>query len=153
MSGTCKQCGQEFRITNSIHIFCSQKCQTKFWRDANPESAIKRTKNYRMRNPIKMKLTRVKARALKKNIDFNISEEDIKYPNTCPVLGIPIDLSKSNNQWNNPSLDRIDNNKGYLKGNVRVISKRANTLKSDATVEELELILADAKRIQNECTR
>jgi hypothetical protein len=48
-----------------------------------------------------------------------------------------------------PSLDRIDNNKGHVKGNVRMISYRANVLKSDATVEELTLVLADLKRIQS----
>ena len=42
-------------------------------------------------------------------------------------------------------IDRIDSSKGYVKGNVRVISKRANTLKNNATIEELELVLKDLK--------
>lgn len=45
-----------------------------------------------------------------------------------------------------PSLDRIDSSKGYVKGNVRVISARANMLKNNATVEELTLVLKDLKR-------
>ena len=44
-----------------------------------------------------------------------------------------------------PSLDRIDGAKGYVKGNVRVISHRANMLKNDATIEELELVLKDLR--------
>jgi len=40
-----------------------------------------------------------------------------------------------------PSIDRVDNSKGYVPGNVRIISWRANRLKNDATVEEMELII------------
>lgn len=47
-----------------------------------------------------------------------------------------------------PSLDRLDSSKGYVKGNVRVISKRANQLKNNATVEEMRMVLADLIRLQ-----
>jgi hypothetical protein len=80
-----------------------------------------------------------KGRAAAKGREFNLELQDIVIPERCPVLGIPM---------TRPSLDRIDNNKGYVKGNVRVISYRANVLKNDATVEELTLVLNDLKRIQ-----
>ena len=76
-------------------------------------------------------------RAAKKGREFNIELCDITIPNTCPVLGTPMVA---------PSLDRIDSSKGYVKGNVRVISKRANMLKNNATIEEIELVLKDLKR-------
>jgi hypothetical protein len=38
-------------------------------------------------------------------------------------------------------IDRIDTSKGYLKDNIKVISWRANRLKSDGTLEELEKIV------------
>lgn len=77
-----------------------------------------------------------KARAKEKGRDFNIELSDIVIPTLCPVLGTPMV---------GPSLDRIDSNKGYVKGNVRVVSKRANMLKNNATIEELELVLKDLK--------
>ena len=40
--------------------------------------------------------------------------------------------------FNSPSIDRIDSNKGYIKGNVRIISLRANMMKNDANLQELE---------------
>lgn len=77
-----------------------------------------------------------KSRANKKGREFSIELSDITVPTTCPVLGTPMV---------GPSLDRIDSSKGYVKGNVRVISKRANTLKNNATIEELELVLKDLR--------
>ena len=50
---------------------------------------------------------------------------------------------------NSPSLDRIRLELGYVKGNVRVISGRANLLKNDATIEELEAVLGDMKGVAN----
>lgn len=75
-------------------------------------------------------------RAAKKGREFNIELGDIAIPTICPVLGTPMV---------GPSLDRIDSSKGYVKGNVRVISKRANMLKNNATIEELELVLEDLR--------
>lgn len=39
----------------------------------------------------------------------------------------------------------IDSSKGYIKGNVWVVSKRANTIKNNATLEELELLVANLR--------
>jgi hypothetical protein len=77
-----------------------------------------------------------KSRAKEKGREFKIELTDIVIPAVCPVLGVPMER---------PSLDRIDSSKGYVKGNVRVISHRANMLKNNATIEELELVLKDLK--------
>jgi hypothetical protein len=47
-----------------------------------------------------------------------------------------------------PTLDRIDNSKGYIVGNVWVISMRANRLKSDATVDELMMLATNLRELQ-----
>ncbi len=76
-----------------------------------------------------------RARAKRDNIEFNIEIEDIVVPAKCPIFGVP--LVQGNRRWA-PSLDRIVNAKGYVVGNVAVISNKANSLKSDATCEQLE---------------
>jgi len=74
--------------------------------------------------------------------DFNLDLVDIIIPSECPVLHIPLIVSKSGKPTNNsPSLDRIDSSLGYIKGNVKVISMRANRLKQDSSIEELQSII------------
>ena len=82
-----------------------------------------------------------KARAKKSGLPFNIVLEDIVVPDVCPVLGISIAKNSNRCQPNSPSLDKIIPSKGYVKGNIQVISHKANTIKSDATIEELEKVL------------
>lgn len=55
----------------------------------------------------------------------------------CPLLEVPFVAGEKGNYEYTPSLDRIDPNKGYVKGNVWVITKRANTMKNNATRAEL----------------
>ena len=85
-------------------------------------------------------------RALKNRIEFNIHLDDIIINECCPILGIKLDQAlrkESGNRTprqNAPSLDRIDSNKGYIPGNIMVVSYRANVLKKDGTSKEHELI-------------
>lgn len=78
-----------------------------------------------------------KNRAKRLDREFTIELEDIKCPETCPVLGITLVKGKGRQHSASPSLDRIDGTKGYVKGNVQVISQLANKMKSSATPEEL----------------
>lgn len=109
--------------------------------------------NHRLRYPIKYLLKNASYRARLRNLEFNLTEEDIEIPDVCPVLGIPLFLIRECTgkycNWNAPSLDRIDNRKGYTKDNIRIISWRANQLKRDMTFEEAKLIYNDAININN----
>ena len=104
---------------------------------------------YRQRHPERILFMAARKRASNRGLEFSIYMEDVVIPEVCPVLGIPIftdfstDNEKKKNKPNSPSLDRIDPNKGYVPDNIRVISWRANQLKSNATVKEMRLILAD----------
>lgn len=64
---------------------------------------------------------------------------DIHVPRFCPALGIPLYRAggAAAQGPNSPTLDRVTPELGYVRGNVRVISSRANQIKSDATPEEL----------------
>lgn len=87
-----------------------------------------------------------KARAYKKKLEFSIKYEDVFIPKYCPILGIKInkfleDTSQSHeSRASSPSLDRINSSQGYIKGNVAVISYRANILKGQGTAEQHRLI-------------
>lgn len=87
---------------------------------------------------------RAKTRSKIEGWYFNLEQSDIVVPTHCPILGIELFASAIRDHA--PSLDRIDNSKGYVKGNIQVISQRANRLKSDATIAEWELIGAYMKR-------
>ena len=86
---------------------------------------------------------RSKSRARAKGLEHTITIEDIKIPTHCPLLGIPLQDNTGQGRGNNPtspSLDRLDSSKGYTPDNIWVISNRANEIKSNATLEELERI-------------
>jgi hypothetical protein len=70
--------------------------------------------------------------------EFTISIEDIKIPELCPFLGIPLTCIRGKGYFSsNASIDRIDSTKGYVKDNIQVISRKANLMKNDATKEQL----------------
>ena len=90
----------------------------------------------RILRPIEYMLLRARKRAAIYERAFNITAEDLYIPEVCPLLGITLSLTDPN-LAHRPSIDRIDSNKGYIPGNVWVVSNRANRLKSDATADEL----------------
>lgn len=118
----CTSCGVIFektsRMTLCLECNCSRvKSQTPEWKMHQ----------------------RAKQRAVKHGIEFNIEFDDVVIPETCPVLGIKLNVNsgRSGAYYNSPSLDRIDNSRGYTKGNIQVISQRANAMKHAATSDDL----------------
>ena len=97
----------------------------------------KRREYYR-KNIVAEMFSGAKQRAKNKNLSFTISLEDVIIPERCPVFDTEFDF---NSKLNVPTLDRVVNELGYIKGNVQVISAKANRLKNNSTIEELEKIL------------
>lgn len=123
------------------------------YRKAVIELGLQGQKNWRARKKLKQQIcgnsdsltimnfmyNRARASARQRGIEFNIDRIDIVLVDKCPLLKVPLEYGDLENgdAAHRPSLDRIDNTKGYVKGNVQVVSLRANTLKRDATLEEL----------------
>jgi hypothetical protein len=82
-------------------------------------------------------LARAKLRARDGKYPFSISIDDIRIPEYCPVLGIPLVTKTGKLEPGSPTLDKIVPDLGYVPGNVMVISWRANKIKSDASIGEL----------------
>lgn len=93
---------------------------------------------------VKKILSRCKSRSKLHNLEFNLTEDDIVIPSVCPVLLVPFNDSLEYT----PSVDRIDPTKGYIKGNVQIMSNKANRMKSNATPTELRLF---AQWVIREC--
>ena len=77
-------------------------------------------------------------RSEKKNAKVSLTKEDIKeiVVTRCPILGIELIIG-AQDWYNSPSLDRIDNTKGYEKGNVIMVSHMANSIKNQATPDQI----------------
>jgi len=108
-----------------VAIYC-KKCQSDRYKESPIEAKI---------------LNACKKRAKEKGLEFTLRLEDVVIPTHCPMLGIPLfPTTGQAAHANSPSLDRLDPRKGYTTENTVVISHRANTIKSNATPEELRLI-------------
>jgi hypothetical protein len=97
------------------------------------------TMAWEMRNPDKVLLRAAKQRAKRDGREFDIDLSDVVIPAVCPILGIEITPRAGMGRMfpNSPSLDRIDPALGYIKGNVWVISWKANRMKHDASPADL----------------
>jgi predicted DNA-binding protein YlxM (UPF0122 family) len=72
---------------------------------------------------------------------WELTIHDIEWATVCPVLGIELDWFAEAKADNSPSYDRVDSTKGYVPGNVRIISFRANRIKNDGTIDEHKKII------------
>jgi hypothetical protein len=95
---------------------------------------------YKAPDKRKILLNSAKARAKKNNLPFNLDIDDIVLPEVCPIFGIKLEFNKRVCKDNSYSIDKIDPTLGYVKGNIQIISFRANTMKSNATLEEIEML-------------
>ena len=122
---------------------------SRAYRAALPEktkAALKASYQRRkVQDPAALLLKGAKERAKNQGVPCTISKEHIVIPTTCPILGIPITINVLGNNGGNrdqsPSLDKVKPELGYIPGNVRVVSNKANRLKADNTIETLEAIL------------
>ena len=100
-----------------------------------------------MANPSYAMFTNARSRAKKQSTPFDLELSDIVIPKVCPCLGIPLVKGVGTYTDNSPTLDKIIPELGYVKGNVWVISMRANRIKDNASLEELKEIVKALARV------
>jgi hypothetical protein len=134
--GSCRECKNSISAKKrnenreEYNRYCREKKREHY-------SSEKRKELYQ-KNIISEMFYAAKQRAKNKNLSFTITKEDVIIPKICPVFGIPLD---SSDVFHAPTLDRIVNDLGYVKGNVKVISAKANRLKNNGTIEEFKQII------------
>lgn len=104
---------------------------------------------YRYKDTFKRQFSAVRQKAKRNNIPFTIKYEELELPEFCPVLGLKLNYrwrELDTTDYTKASIDKLIPALGYVPGNVFVISWRANRLKNNMTIDELEKILDYMKR-------
>lgn len=130
------------RCANCLRLARRKKAVTPEGRSLNRT----RSRKYYVSARAKYLLGGAKRRAQKFGLAFDLAVHDIIVPDVCPLLGIPLEVGHRVQTDASPSLDRIDPTKGYIRGNVWVISYRANAIKQNATLDELRLLVANLEK-------
>ena len=120
---------EKWNINSSTRDIC-KKCSAKL----NEKNRTNRDWKFDAK---KVLYDNAKQRAKKSNIEFTLTKEDVIIPDTCPVFGFALKREDRETWMCAPSIDRIDNTRGYVKDNIIIVSRRANILKKDATINEL----------------
>lgn len=111
-----------------------------------PQCRNKYQLNWRKQDPRRNLLWHARARARRDGILCTLCLADIVIPKECPVLHIPLICGRATPADDSPSIDRINNFLGYIVGNIQVISVKANRIKNDASLEELEQVVQYMRR-------
>lgn len=106
-----------------------ERCNAAYMRDY--------MRRRRLEMPSQPLFERARKRARNRGLEFTIMRDHIVIPETCPVLGIALTIGGKRSP-SSPSLDRVDPAAGYVPGNIRVISDRANRLKGARSLEKLQ---------------
>ena len=89
--------------------------------------------------------------AKRRNIEFSIRYTDFELPELCPILGIKLEYGAGHdgNAPQHATLDRIDNTKGYVPGNVMIVSRLANAMKNEASFNQLQTFITNYSYLIN----
>lgn len=136
---------RKYREENKDQLNRYRTVLAKYRREVNTRATFSGQSDY---NPESRMCTIAKKRAKKKNQEYNLCPADLFIPMICPYLGIRLTNIRGRHQ-SNVSLDRIDSSKGYTKDNVQVISYLANTMKQNATREQLIAFAKGVLRIHD----
>lgn len=112
----------------------------KAWREKHPEKARENLQRWRVRNRVRNSLANIKHRAKRAGMPFDLKPSDIVIPERCPVFGLKLRIGCGARSDASPSIDRLIPKRGYVRGNVRVISDLANRIKNTGTPRQHRLV-------------
>lgn len=152
----CTRCGELLPVTSFYKRNTPGKGRRDILGDTRNNTCIKCQKCIYQEKDLTQKLFyNAKARSKRQGVAFEITINDIEIPEYCPVLGLKITDGTGTGSHNaeihqtSASLDKIIPDRGYIKTNICIISKLANTLKGDASEGEIAAILMYMKEWGN----
>lgn len=122
-----------------------------YCRDCANDAQSSRYQSHRKNKPFLHRCTRAKSRSASLNVPFNLTPEYLQsiWTGVCPVLGVDLSLVTDRSDEFAAELDRFNPCLGYVKGNVHWLSRKANRIKNNTTVETLEKLLEWMKNASN----
>lgn len=162
--GICNKCKKAPRVNNStLCQVCGRAKRKRYYRkhakklradslkrNGSPRG-LKLAKKWRVKNALRSIIMNIKSTCKRFGIPFDLTVDDIAMPKVCPYLGIPLKMRDGEARTDNTmSIDRVDPDEGYVRGNIIVVSWRANRLKNDAKLWELKAIVAGIENFLRE---
>lgn len=133
----CSRC--KTAVSRADHAYC-RLCTNAYQKArhrriaATPRIREIEEHGHKKSHPLYRAVQSARERAKQAGVAFDLDIWQLSVPSVCPVLGIPLD---SSDLHHTPSIDRFVPSKGYTHQNVRIMSFRANSIKTDATADEL----------------
>lgn len=158
----CTKCGEQRRVSEKGRPLCCAAARQRRYdahhragkarlnaqhRTKYREKILAGKRQYYEKNWLRIVLYHARLRAKQKGVPFTITPQDITIPDCCPILGLRLKPARGNLGDASPTLDRIIPSRGYVPGNVMVLSCRANRIKSDGTADEHEQIAAWLRKL------
>jgi hypothetical protein len=162
----CKKCGYDKKldVLDAPSRHCGRCCKIKsrenfyycsatkdklssYCKDCTVEVNGKHRKKSRETKPFFIRHTQLKASAKAQGVPFSLSAEYLEsiWTGRCAIFGTPVDIKTPRNTPMSPEVDKHIPELGYVEGNVSWVCHRANRIKDNATVEELEAVLKFVK--------
>lgn len=135
MTKLCRLCNKPSR---KWHGRLCYACQSRITTQRQTKRGIRYAEIYDKKTHARRLLSTIRKKCKEKNIKFNLSIYDIVIPEYCPVLGFKI--MKGSGSPTDVTTDRIRPELGYVKGNIIIVSRLANQIKSTGTSEQIATV-------------
>jgi hypothetical protein len=139
----CAACGGDWLRSSGAEKLCHACRETLFWctgagtgtGHVAPAGIKAGPQTCRSCRLLRHAAIRSRARGIPLALDWRYVES--LWPDACPYLGIPLVAGTHKLSRSSPTMDRVDPSRGYVEGNVEIVSFQANSMKNDATEDQL----------------